>query len=576
MFFALFLVYAYSIERDLVACGIAPFENKLIILCINKSVLVPTFGEDAATSSKNACRVKMIEPLNVDMFNDISDDLMQPKEFLKTVTSSRNVAMTYLKEENFYFIVCPKDLILAKAREENDHINWLLSRAKFREAMDRVRYNIERKCYQQHTIESVGLLFIQHLLTKGTPEAVEEAAQLCRTVCGSNQEQWEKEVVRFKQCSALKSLANHVPLGPEVILKPAFYELILNEFLKTDFEGYLQLIRAWPSNIYSTEALIKATIDQLSVHSHDRHLLEALGELYVHAMLYQKALFIFLQVENAKKVFELIYQHQLLHLLEDRIVQLLQLDAEETSRLLILNQDSIPAPKVVSRLSDHPRLLCAYLDRLVHRDPVTCASYHDLLFSLYTTYESNKLIPFLRQSSYIKLESALQLCRAKNLTKVVVFILGRMGRAHEALRLIINQMNDIESAIDFCKEQNDLDLWAELMDISVSKPELLSILLREVSTYATDPIGLISRIPEGLEVPNLMPLLVKILQDYRLQVTLEDGCRKVLHTDCYNLMQRNVRMRSRALVGGEKNSLCQGCQRTIFAFGKESCIVGSQ
>lgn len=535
-----------------------------MILCTAKAILCPNIG-DSSVDAKQYCRIKMVEPLNADLYNDnFSDDLLSPKEFLKTVVTSRDIEMSYLPGENFYFILTPKDLILAKPREEDDHISWLMEKGKFADALARVMAN-DRRCYN-HSVESVGTKYIQHLFAQGSLGALEEAARLCVTVCGTNQSLWENEVIRYNQVGCLRIIANYLPIGPDILLQPALYELVLKEYLETDSAGFLALIRDWPPNLYSTSALIKATIDKLSTQSHDRNLLESLAELYTYECHYRKALFIFLQVGNSKKVFELIYSHQLLHLLEDRIVQLLELDPEETSRLLIMHQDSIPSDKVISRLNDHPRLLCAYLDRLIHRDPSACASYHNLLFDLYSTYEPDKLVPLLRQSAYIQLDKALEVCKKKGLTQAIVFILGRMGNTHEALRIIIDKMDDINAAIDFCKEHGDSDLWAELMDISVSNPQLLSTLLREVSTYAADPIGLIARIPEGHQVPDLMPSMVKILQDYRLQVTLEDGCCRVLHSDCYNLLSKKYRTVSRA-VKVRESTLCQSCQRTVLEFG---------
>ena len=557
------------------ACGIAPIENRLMIMCINKTNLCPNIGNSSMESTKQICRIKMVEPLNADLFNDISDDILTPKEFLKTVTNSRDIGIAYLPSENFYLIYFPKDLILAKPREEDDHISWLIERGKYSDALTRIISNggKQNRCFK-HSVESVGTTYIQHLFNQENLASYEEAAKVCVIVCGTNKSLWEREVIRFKQVSCLRIIANYLPIGPQVTLQPALYELILKEFLETDSAGFLNLIREWPPNLYSLTILIKATIDQLSPHSRsqDQNLQEALAELYTYDCHYQKALRIFISVGNSKKVFELIYNHQLLHLLEDRIVQLLELDPEETSRLLIMHQDSIPSDKVISRLNDQPRLLCAYLDRLIHRDPTTCASYHNLLFELYSTYDPNKLVPFLRQSNYIQLDKALEVCKKKNLTHAIVFILGRMGNTREALRIIIDKMNDINAAIEFCKEHGDSDLWAELMDISVSNPQLLSTLLREVSTYAADPIGLITRIPEGHEVPNLLPSLVKILQDYRLQVTLEDGCCRVLHSDCFNLLSKLYQIRTKALSVRE-NSLCQGCQRTVLVYGSyNNCL----
>lgn len=562
-------MYAFNIEDNLTACGIAPFENRLLIMCTNKSFLCPAIGSAVSADDNKQIKIKMVEPLNADMFNDtFSDDILTPKEFLKTVTNSRDIGMVFLPGENFYFIFCPKDLILAKRREEDDHITWLMERGKFSEALTRITSNKDRnnRCYK-HTVESVGSAYIQHLFDQKTEAAIEKAANLCVTICGENKELWERAVIRFKQVERLRVIAPYLPIGPEIILQPAIYELVLEEYLARDPPGFLSLIRDWPPNLYSTATLINATTQRLS-KGDNSNLLEALAELNVYEARYPKALSLFLQVGNSKKVFDLIYSHQLVELLKDKIVQLLQLDPEETSRLLIMHQDSIPSDTVIERLRAHyPRLLCAYLDRLIHRDLSATAFHHDLLFELYCTYQPDKLVPLLRQSNYIQLDKALDICKRKNLTRAIVFILGRMGNTREALRIIIDRMNDINAAIEFCKEHGDSDLWAELMDISVSNPQLLSTLLREVSTYAADPIGLITRIPEGHYVPDLMPSLVKILQDYRLQVTLEDGCCRVLHSDCFNLLSKSYRVRTRGLTVRE-STLCQGCQRTVLEQSK--------
>src|SRR5699024_8500419 len=146
---------------------------------------------------------------------------------------------------------------------------------------------------------------------KGSIAALEEASRLCVTICGTNQTLWESVVIRFKQVGCLRVIAGYLPIGPDIILQPALYELVLKEYLETDSAGFLCLIRDWPPNLYSTNTLIRATIDKLSSHSHDRNLLESLAELYTYECRYRKALFIFLQVGNSKKVFELIYSHQL-------------------------------------------------------------------------------------------------------------------------------------------------------------------------------------------------------------------------------------------------------------------------
>ena len=47
-----------------------------------------------------------------------------------------------------------------------------------------------------------------------------------------------------------------------------------------------------------------------------------------------------------------------------------------------------------------------------------------------------------------------------------------MGNNSRALSLITDHDNNITRAVKFCKEQNDDDLWDELIDKSLNKPGL--------------------------------------------------------------------------------------------------------
>ena len=102
-----------------------------------------------------------------------------------------------------------------------------------------------------------------------------------------------------------------------------------------------------------------------------------------------------------------------------------------------------------------------------------------------------------------------------------------MGNLKEALELILNKLNDIEWAVNFCKEQNDSDLWMIMIGHSLDKPTFITTLLHNIGTHV-DPSILIRRIKNGLQIPGLRDSLVRILQDYHLQVST---------LNLYNLIQ---------------------------------------
>lgn len=146
----------------------------------------------------------------------------------------------------------------------------------------------------------------------------------------------------------------------------------------------------------------------------------------------------------------------------------------------------------------------------------------------------------------------------------MVFLLGRMGDNKRALNLIIERLGDVQrvridltvtrapcayaehsfrgsQAIQFAQEQNDHDLWEDLLRYSETRPSELGnagdgdaihtelccsfeitgfirALLENVGAEI-DPIRLIRKIKNGLEIPGLKPALIKILQDFNLQVS---------------------------------------------------------
>ncbi len=45
-----------------------------------------------------------------------------------------------------------------------------------------------------------------------------------------------------------------------------------------------------------------------------------------------------------------------------------------------------------------------------------------------------------------------------------------MGNSKQALQLITNELRDVDKAIEFCKEQDDSELWEDLINYSMDKP----------------------------------------------------------------------------------------------------------
>ena len=93
-----------------------------------------------------------------------------------------------------------------------------------------------------------------------------------------------------------------------------------------------------------------------------------------------------------------------------------------------------------------------------------------------------------------------------------------------------------------------------LYSVSQSCAAFIRGLLENVGAEI-DPIRLIRRIKNGLEIPGLKPALIKILQDFNLQISLLEGCQAILHGDSADLAKRLHRdQTSGFLITGELSS----------------------
>lgn len=111
-----------------------------------------------------------------------------------------------------------------------------------------------------------------------------------------------------------------------------------------------------------------------------------------------------------------------------------------------------------------------------------------------------------------------------------MYLYSKTGQMKRALYLIIDRLGDVSQAIAFAKEQGDPDLWEDLLDYSMDKPRFIRGLLEEVGT-AIDPITLVRRIPEGLEVAGLREGLKHIMKEHEIQYSISSGVARVLRSE---------------------------------------------
>ncbi|KAJ0963912.1 hypothetical protein J5N97_029034 [Dioscorea zingiberensis] len=448
-------------------------------------------------------------------------------------------------DEPLYYIVSPKDIVIARPRDAEDHINWLLQHGWHEKALAAVEAGQGRT----ELLDEVGARYLDHLIVE---RKYAEAASLCPKLLRGSASAWERWVFHFAHLRQLPVLVPYMPTeNPR--LSDTAYEVALVALATNPsyHKVLLSTVKSWPTTIYSVLPVISAIEPQLNSSSVTDMLKASLAELYIINTQYENALNLYADLMKPE-IFDFIERHSLHDAIQDKVIQLMILDCKRAVTLFIQHRDIISPSEVVAQLLDASKkcdnryFLHVYLHSLFEIDLNAGKEFHDLQVELYADYEPRMLLTFLRSSQHYKLDKAYEICVRNNLLREQVFVLGRMGNSKKALAVIINKLEDIEEAVEFVTMQHDDELWEELIKLCLRKPEMVGMLL-EHTVGNLDPLYIVSMVPNGLQIPRLRDRLVKIITDYRTETSLRHGCNDILKADCVNLLVKFYKEARRAI-----------------------------
>ncbi|RVD80736.1 uncharacterized protein DFL_008629 [Arthrobotrys flagrans] len=414
----------------------------------------------------------------------------------------------------------------------------------------------------------IGELWLGELVRD---EKWEEAAEVSEKVLDTSP-RWESWIWVFLKAGKVREITPHVPIKP---LRPpiptAIYELILNTYLEEDWAMFEALVQTWPGELYDNNEIAKIVERKLRDRGESglqkgkvgwRRLHNCLAILYTRTARHTEALMEYIMLRNAEEAIRLAKEYNILsgaikgHVAEwlwlgvdDRTrdsatVEQLEQETKENVQLLVHEGwdhegTGISLEDVVRELqrADETLLLFFYLKDLWFRDKQAVFTgigirgrlqpFGDLMVVSFAEYDRQALMEFLQTSEDYDFEKAVKICEKRRYIDELVYLYSLTGQTKRALFLIINEKNDVAAAIDFAKSRDDPDLWNDLLEYGMDKPKFILGLLENVGT-SLNPIELIKRIPNGLEVPGLKEGLTKILREHEIQWSLSAGVARCL------------------------------------------------
>jgi vacuolar protein sorting-associated protein 41 len=455
----------------------------------------------------------------------------------------------------------------------------------------------------------IGELWLQQLVSKKDWESAGEVASKVLNTSS----RWEHWAFLFVRNNKFDEISSHLPTFEITPPLPSLlYEIILGHYVSSDRVRFKELLDFWPPTLFDASSIITAVEDQLrdpiatpNDSSDWRILQESLAKLFLANGRPADALRCYIRLHDADTALTLVKDHHLLSEISDDIPglillrvsnsQLQQASASELEGLvsepisLLVDEahhGTVQPDQVVSQLekSSLSLFLFFYLRALWLGQGATTATdpqsvlkvghsaaattlaadegkllveqFADTAVPLFAKYDRDLLMDFLQTSTAYTYETAVRICEQKHYISELVYLLAKTGQMKKALFLIIDELKDVVQAISFAKQQDDPDLWDDLLDYSMSRPKFIQGLLAEVGT-AIDPIKLVKRIPSGLEVQGLRDGLKKMVREYDLQDSISTGVAKVLQGEVAVGMEALRKGRRRGIkfdveAGGKK------------------------
>ncbi|MCJ1391667.1 Vacuolar protein sorting-associated protein 41 [Xylographa bjoerkii] len=413
------------------------------------------------------------------------------------------------------------------------------------------------------------------------------AGQVAGQVLGTSSS-WEHWVSVFAEVNKFQEITPYIPT---VQLQPPLpsqvYEVILGHYISNDRPRLDEVLESWSPELFDVHRIIARIEGKLKVGDvredtfedgtagRDWHILmKNLAKLYLADGRAKDALRCYIKLQDADAAMTLISDYRLVEAISDDLPGLILLriskeqqksapltELEEASiepiRLLVdeAHHGTVRPETVISQLEHRSGMLpylFFYLRALWNGDTYTAPTspsldhpspksvnlaategkslvndHADLAVSLFAEYDRSLFFTFLKSSQSYTLEKASTICDSRQYIPELVYLLAKEGRTKQALSIIIDKIADVSQAIAFAKEQDDPDLWDDLLDYSMNKPSFIRGLLEEVGT-SINPITLVRRIPESLEIEGLRQGLSRMIREYELQDSISEGVARVL------------------------------------------------
>ncbi|VUZ54161.1 unnamed protein product [Hymenolepis diminuta] len=433
-------------------------EAKEEMLRVEKSpqLVLLDIGEALTATPYSTTMSDLDSMLDVDEENAF-EEISREDVDVKISTGLQGLGLATISGDDTHFIYSPMDLICVQALSADDRIDWFLGQGIPRRALQIAREH--QNDLVKHSPKKLGMDCLNKLLEEKNYTL---AAGICNLIL-TDKESWEEQIYRFLHLGQLHVLVPFLSKNKELISRST-YVVILIDLLNKSPKMFLQKVSDWPPGLglYPIDPLIAAVQEKIAPFSNQDIFAIVSQNQDVHA-LFRSLILLYGSSDEPEKglefsiklkdmgVFDLLRRHLLPQdqtdgrfsaVVRQQIIPLCQIDTPQAISLMIDCMQELPVEFVVQELESQPKILFKYLDALHMRNPRAALPHTHRLVKLYASYAREQLLPFLRSTHQYPLNEALELCKSLNYIPETVYLLTRVGRRKDALKLLMEKGAD--------------------------------------------------------------------------------------------------------------------------------------
>lgn len=439
----------------------------------------------------------------------------------------------HLAQAGALYVVSAGDAVVARERTLRDHVDWLEAHGKLLAA-----YTASCSAdFDERERKRLGNLAAEQLMKE---TKWEELSTVLPNVLDSNPANWKPWALNFIDAGQHLLIGDVLPHEGLTQIHDKILAKAIEENDSTRVERY---VTQWPLASYTPAQAVRL----LTLKTTNVVMQSCLAKIYLLLCEYTNAVKVFVKLDSSEG-YNLVSQYHLWH--EPAILDMLgaivsagsaDLEGNYVGRLrsLIDVRNELPPARVVQGLKAESSdlLLFGYLTELGQVDETYLSEFADLVVELYVKYDKERLMGFLQRTDTYDLDATIKLCRANNLYNELVFLLGKIGLAHEAIDLLVNKLGDFKRAVDFARTQGP-SAFEYLIQYCKNYPQLVLELLKCVDI---SPTTVLAAVPHEMLIPGLKSALCDVFSEQEINLALGTGALAVVRTESregYNKLQQ--------------------------------------